>query len=283
MSTHRAAHRSERAAPGDTGTTPGTAPARFDFDVLAQADHWDPVTTGVVLARLGPARAGAFFTAHEEPTARALLDRLLGQDDEPRIPVFEMVDARLATGEGDGYRYDDMAPDPEAWRRSLAALDDRATTTAPCRFHELDADAQMAVIEEIRLCDGCWCGFPAGHLFSLWMRYACDAFYSHPWAWNEIGFGGPAYPRGYANLGLDRRESWERPEADARDPIPWARRADDAKAAHAARVARIEVDGDFGPGPQRIGLAAADRRPPHPAHALRPTCDATTSATSSIW
>ena len=27
------------------------------------------------------------------------------------------------------------------------------------------------------------------------------AFYSHPWAWNEIGFGGPAYPQGYMRLG----------------------------------------------------------------------------------
>ena len=54
---------------------------------------------------------------------------------------------------------------------------------------------------------------PADRVFALWMRYACDAFYSHPWAWNEIGFGGPAYPRGYKNLGIDRREPWEVPSA----------------------------------------------------------------------
>ena len=52
------------------------------------------------------------------------------------------------------------------------------------------------------------------------MRYACTAFYSHPWAWNEIGFGGPAYPRGYKNIGLDRREPWEGPEVGAHDPKP---------------------------------------------------------------
>ena len=32
------------------------------------------------------------------------------------------------------------------------------------------------------------------------MRSVLAAFYSHPWAWNEIGFGGPAYPRGYMRL-----------------------------------------------------------------------------------
>ncbi len=42
-----------------------------------------------------------------------------------------------------------------------------------------------------------------GHVWSLWTRYACTAFYSHPLAWNEIGFSGPAYPRGYKNAGVE--------------------------------------------------------------------------------
>ena len=74
---------------------------------------------------------------------------------------------------------------------------------------------------------------PAQRLFSLWMRYACSAFYSHPWAWNEIGFGGPAYPRGYKHLALDGREPWEVAERDAADPVPWAERAERAKRRHA--------------------------------------------------
>jgi hypothetical protein len=41
------------------------------------------------------------------------------------------------------------------------------------------------------------------------------AFYAHPWAWNEIGFGGPGYPRGYMRLGADQREPWEGEEARA--------------------------------------------------------------------
>ena len=46
-----------------------------------------------------------------------------------------------------------------------------------------------------------------------------SAFYSHPWAWNEIGFGGPAYPRGYARIGAGQRENWEGDEALKRDPV----------------------------------------------------------------
>ena len=51
------------------------------------------------------------------------------------------------------------------------------------------------------------------------MRAVLSAFYSHPWAWNEIGFGGPAYPRGYARLGAGQRESWEGAPAFERDPV----------------------------------------------------------------
>ena len=54
-----------------------------------------------------------------------------------------------------------------------------------------------------------WHRLVASHVWSLWTRYVCTAFYSHPWAWQEIGFGGPAYPRGYKNIGVDRREPYE--------------------------------------------------------------------------
>ncbi len=34
-------------------------------------------------------------------------------------------------------------------------------------------------------------------------------YYAHPWAWDEIGFGGPAYPRGYMRLEEGEPEPWE--------------------------------------------------------------------------
>jgi hypothetical protein len=37
----------------------------------------------------------------------------------------------------------------------------------------------------------------------------CGAYYSHPFAWNEIGFGGPASPRGYVRMDFNRRDPWE--------------------------------------------------------------------------
>ena len=39
------------------------------------------------------------------------------------------------------------------------------------------------------------------------------AYYAHPTAWSEIGFGGPASPRGYVRMNFDRRDPWEAAEA----------------------------------------------------------------------
>ncbi len=67
---------------------------------------------------------------------------------------------------------------------------------------------------------GDWHGLRASHVWSMWTRYACTAFYAHPAAWNEIGFPGPAYPRGYKNAGVGKREPFEVADASpADDPV----------------------------------------------------------------
>lgn len=201
--------------------TPGGRQPRFPgFDVLAQAGNWDPVTAGVVLARLGPPAPIRFFTQHEEAIARPLVDLLLDQHDEPRVPVLEMIDSRLADGSTDGWRYDDLPEDGQAWHDTLTALDADARDAHGVGFAVCADEARAALIQAV-LDRGAkpWHGMSADRVWSLWTRYACTAFYSHPWAWNEIGFGGPAYPRGYKNAGVGRREPWEVADHADVDPV----------------------------------------------------------------
>ena len=134
-----------------------------------------------------------------------------------------------------------MPDDGEAWRRSLAALDaDAAPRTAAVR-RARPSSSRCDWSSECRTAPATATGTACrpSRSGALWTRYACAAFYSHPWAWNEIGFGGPAYPRGYKNLGLDQREPWEvaerrrrRSRSRGRDgPSGAARRRHDAEAA----------------------------------------------------
>jgi hypothetical protein len=213
--------------------TPGNKGRFGDFDVLGEVSRWDLVTAGVVLARLDVDPRLSFFDATEEPTVRALLDLLLAQHDEPKVPVTELIDERLVAGLTDGWHFDDMPEDAEAWHRSVAALDEEACAAFGQNFYRLTLGQQGDLVQAVQDADE-WHGFKAAHLWSLWTRYACTAFYSHPWAWNEMGFGGPAYPRGYKNMGIDARERWECPENDAEDPVPWAERRESARRAHEA-------------------------------------------------
>jgi Gluconate 2-dehydrogenase subunit 3 len=202
--------------------TPGSTPQRFPgFDVLAEADAWDPVTAGVVLARVGPQPPLRFFRPAQEAVARPLFDLILDQHQEPRVPVFEMVDQRLAELATDGWHYGDLPPDPQAWTLSLGALDQDAHQRCGDGFASCPLEAQESLLRAfLDLGDDTWHGMRADRVWSLWSRYACTAFYSHPWAWNEIGFPGPAYPRGYKNPGVNAREPFEVEDRRAthRDP-----------------------------------------------------------------
>jgi hypothetical protein len=190
------------------------------FDTLSQSSHWDPVTTGVVLARIGPLPPLRFFTPRQEAVARALVDLILDQREEPRVPVFELIDQRLAELSTDGWRYEDLPHDPDAWATSVEALDDDAGTRFGAGFAELGWEQRGSLLQEILDLDGeKWHGMRADRVWSLWSRYACTAFYSHPWAWNEIGFPGPAYPRGYKNPGVNAREPFEVRDHAGHDPV----------------------------------------------------------------
>ena len=223
--THREAGSPGGGTPGPHGRysrQQGGAKDRFPgFDVMSQAGRWDRVTAELVTSRLAAPPPLAFFNHAERECAGALLNLLAGQEDEPGIPVLEMVDARLAAGETDGWRYADMPEDGQAWRDTLAHLDDDAKQRCATTFAGAPRTDQLALIQAVQdLESGDWHGLNAVHVWSLWTRYACTALYAHPHAWDEIGFPGPAYPRGYKNAGVGKREPFEVPDArPARDPV----------------------------------------------------------------
>jgi Gluconate 2-dehydrogenase subunit 3 len=199
-----------------TGRFPG-------FDVLNQAPHWDQVTKDLIEARVRTSpQAVTFFSDTERGCAHALLNDLTGQDrDDAQVPVTQMVEARLAAGETDGWRYDDMPEDGQAWRDTLGYLDADARARCGTSFAEAAEEDRHRLIQAVKERGGQdWHGLPAGHVWSLWTRYACTAFYAHPDAWAEIGFPGPAYPRGYKNIGVDKLEPYEVRDADPSvDPV----------------------------------------------------------------
>jgi hypothetical protein len=207
------------------GITPQMHGRFPDWNVLDEADHWDEQTRKVVFDRVESPPGIRFFTPAEAETLKAYCDVITHQDREPRIPVLAFVDEKLLEGKLDGYQYEDLPDDRETWRIVAAGLDYSARLQWRARSFALAPAATrediVAVFAEGKLSGGPWDGLNVGRAFSVTTKHICQAFYSHPWAWNEIGFGGPAYPRGYAAFGSDHlgdREHWEPIEALDVDP-----------------------------------------------------------------
>ena len=212
------------------GVTPQMIGRYPDYDVMAEQRHWDEVTRRVVVERVDQPPAIRFFSPAEAATLHAFCDVVTAQDADPRIPVLNSIDAKLHQGRRDGYQYFDLPDDAEVWRRVAHGLDEEARARQFASFADASDDVRGGIVHlfsKAELHGGVWDTMNVARAFSVVMRYVVQAFYSHPWAWNEIGFGGPAYPRGYAAFGsphLGENEHWERDDAVGIDPVPDVKR-----------------------------------------------------------
>jgi hypothetical protein len=202
-----------------------------DYDVLEQSGHWDAVTRETVLKRVDDVPPIRFFSAREAATLSDMCDILTAQDAEPKIPLINYIDEKYFEGKLDGFQFYDMPDDRDTWRTVARGLDEEAGARANVEsFAGASAQLKHAIVcdfAEARLHGAAWQGLNVSRAFGVVMRATLDAFYSHPWAWNEIGFGGPAYPRGYSRFGSPHlqaaeRESWEGQEAYDEDPVTHA-------------------------------------------------------------
>jgi hypothetical protein len=191
-----------------------------NYDVLAKrhTPSWNEATRRVIDQRLAVPREPRFLTADEFCTLDAIAARIVPQPaTRPPIPVAALIDAKLLEDIGEGYRDHRLPPLRETWQRGLRALDAEGRATCGGSFHTLSAAEQDALLHAAQdggLSNAAWDGMASKLFFAK--RLLPDivkAYYSHPTAWSEIGFGGPASPRGYVRMGLDRRDPWEAAEA----------------------------------------------------------------------
>ena len=106
-----------------------------------------------------------------------------------------------------------MPWDGEAWKIALAALEQEAQFAHGRGFvlvTDSEADSLLRAMQAGDLTHGDWHGVPPGLFFAKRvLPDIVEAYYGHPLAWNEIGFGGPASPRGYVRMEINRRDPWE--------------------------------------------------------------------------
>ncbi|WGS55248.1 gluconate 2-dehydrogenase subunit 3 family protein (plasmid) [Paraburkholderia sp. D15] len=194
------------------------------YDVLDKRDtpSWDEPTRAVIAARLAPPQEPRFFNAVEWLAVDALCACIVPQANaQPAVPLAALLDARLHGGRGDGYRDARLPPLRDAWRVGLAALDAESRARHELPFASLTRDQKNELLEQMQRGEvkgDAWHGMPARLFFEERVLHdICGQYYAHPHAWSEIGFGGPANPRGYVRMYFGRRDPWEPVEAHADD------------------------------------------------------------------
>jgi hypothetical protein len=191
-------------------------PERYPgYDVLAKWDSvsFNDVTRAVLKRRLEAPPPRRFFSEDQWALLEALCAHLAPTPERGgTVAIAPWIDAGLHDGQGEGFREPGVPPPRDAWRLGLAAIEAEAQARFRRGFAALDEEKRE------QLCRGLhegktqapeWNRLPVTAVFGMMLNTIVGIYYAHPTAWNEMGFGGPAGPRGYVRKGLNTRDPWE--------------------------------------------------------------------------
>jgi hypothetical protein len=189
------------------------------YDVLDKwsSPDWDEQTREVVRERLEEIPQIRFFTNDEARLLRAIAERIVPQPDRgeaEKIPIVPWIDEKLHEDKRDGYRYEELPPQREAWRLGLAGIDEAAQVLFDGKsFIDLDPISQDVVLTHVERGDPpgvAWRQLPAARFFrSVLCLTVVKIYYAHPKAWSEIGYNGPSSPRGHVRKWEGGVDPWE--------------------------------------------------------------------------
>ena len=190
------------------------------YDVLSKwgTMSFDDRTREELTRRLHDIPARRFLSLEEFDLLAAIVERLAPVfSDGLRPPIAQWIDDRLFHNRGEGFRYAGAPPMRESWRRGLAGIDGEARPRFGAGFAALDdsrKDATLRAVQKGEVDAALWRDLCAAAFFShTLLKTIAGLAYTHPSAWSDIGFGGPASPRGYVRLGFNQRDPWEAKES----------------------------------------------------------------------
>ncbi|MHB9093738.1 MAG: gluconate 2-dehydrogenase subunit 3 family protein [Eubacteriales bacterium] len=184
------------------------------YNVLDHMDEWDSHTKEIVRKRLGPFPENEFFTEREAGYI-ALISRHIVYDNRQDILswVTHHIDSRMKSEIGEDQRKPGTPEEKILIRDGLKALDRVARLSFGKDFGQLSEEKQFNILSDLQLSKAAqiheWSYIPQKELFKKLASRIVSAYYSHPTVWSEIGYGGPAYPRGYIRSEFGLTDPWE--------------------------------------------------------------------------
>lgn len=190
------------------------------FNVMNELDEWDDHTQTIVSSRLQANTSLQILTPEEAETLRQISSILVSDSTAEVLDfVIEHVDRTLYKSPGEGQRKKGVPEASELVRSGLQAIDAGARELYGSSFQELDAASQKQYLQSVSESTAepadIWSAIPQEPLFAKLLQLTVESYCSHPRIWSEIGYAGPAYPRGYVRTQLGQLDPWEaQPEHD---------------------------------------------------------------------
>lgn len=185
-----------------------------NYNLLDSLNEWDEHTREIVLKRLGPFEKPKFLSSREVVVLKAIAIQLTNdRRDEILDYIIDHLDQKLNAGIGEGQRSPNSPPLTKLISAGLKALDELAKKLHQVGFAELDFSQQRAILVSLSVDSPSplpdWLKIPPREFFNKLLANIISPYYSHPIIWSEIGFGGPAYPRGYYRIEHGLTDPWE--------------------------------------------------------------------------
>jgi hypothetical protein len=192
-----------------------------DFDVMVQQEHWDPHTREIVKQRVQITKPHdyQFFNEAEVETLYQLCSIMLADDRDFIMQyIIEHFDRQLRTDIGEAQRNKNVSKQSTLIRDGLQALNDHSKSTYGLKFVQLKFNSQRDMITQLST-NNLSLEANMGELsqkdfYKKILTEAVSAYYSHPTIWSEIGYAGPAYPRGYIRSERGLTDPWEAKKED---------------------------------------------------------------------
>ncbi|UOR04572.1 gluconate 2-dehydrogenase subunit 3 family protein [Hymenobacter aerilatus] len=187
----------------------GTVRALLATDLVTDA------TRNALQARLdAPLYEPQYLDGATYELLRAVAARLFPQPDRPDNPIelAPAVDKRLLEGASDGWRYDALPPDREAYRMGLGGIRDSAETMFGQPFLSLNdeqKDQVLAAVQQGTAPGHVWQELPAVRFFEELLAELTENYYAHPLAQEEIGYVGMADVPGWHHIQLNQLDPRE--------------------------------------------------------------------------
>ncbi len=199
------------------------------YKALIESDRVSATTRAVLLGRLEPAEEPALTGGLSREAVRSLqtMAECIAPTTNRSIDFGLRINARLASGEGKGWRYSELPPDLAAYRAAIETVDQFCLDNFDSSFVHLRTEEQIHTLTLIQRGELVASQFESGPDSELldaaqmqrWfedLRGDITSLYmSHPETLALMGYSGiadganSAALSGFVELGLGKVESWE--------------------------------------------------------------------------